>query len=115
VRQPFNVNAVALAAACAALDDRAHIERAVALNHSGMAQVAAGLDRLGLRRYASAGNFLLFDCGRDAAKIYDAMLHQGVIVRPVASYQLPTHLRVTIGTAAQNERMLAALAHALNP
>jgi histidinol-phosphate aminotransferase len=113
VRQAFNVNSIALAAARAALDDKAHLDESVRVNREGMSQLEAGLDRLGLRRYSSRGNFILVDCGRPAGSIYEAMLRQGVIVRPVGNYQLPTHLRLTIGTRLQNERMLAALQKAM--
>ena len=67
-----------------------------------------------MRRYPSRGNFVLIDCKRPAAPVYEAMLRQGVIVRPVGAYQLPNHLRLTIGTQDQNRRMLAALEHALS-
>ena len=113
VRQAFNVNSVALAAARAALDDTAHLRRSVESNQRGMLQLEAGLDALGVRRMPSRGNFILIDCARPAGPVYEAMLRQGVIVRPVGNYQLPNHLRLTIGTTAQNERMLAALKAAL--
>lgn len=113
VRQPFNVNLVALAAATAALDDDEHLEKTLTNNRTGLAQLRAGFDSLGVKHLPSAGNFVLIDCGRPAGPIYEAMLRQGVIVRPVANYQLPDHLRTTIGTQAQNERMLSALKHAL--
>jgi histidinol-phosphate aminotransferase len=113
VRQAFNVNTIALAAAPAALEDTAHLDRSVQTNRAGMEQLAAGFDALRVRHLPSVGNFVLIDCGRPAAPIYDAMLRQGVIVRPVGNYQLPNHLRITIGTATQNERMLAALRLAL--
>jgi histidinol-phosphate aminotransferase len=113
VRQAFNVNSIALAAARAALDDREHLERSIALNRTGMEQLAGGLDRLPVRRLPSRGNFILIDCRRPAGPLYEAMLRQGVIVRPVASYQLPNHLRLTIGTEQQNQRMLDALEQAL--
>lgn len=113
VRQPFNVNSIALAAALAALDDSEHLRKSVETNRAGMAQLRAGFDALGVRHLPSAGNFILIDCARPAAPVYEAMLRQGVIVRPVGNYQLPNHLRITIGTREQNERMLAALQHAL--
>jgi histidinol-phosphate aminotransferase len=115
VRQPFNVNTVALAAARAALDDVEHLKRSVELNRAGMAQLQRGLDALNVRHLPSRGNFVLVDCARPAGPVYEAMLRQGVIVRPVGNYQLPTHLRLTIGTPVQNERMLSALGLALNP
>jgi len=110
VRQPFNVNSLALVAAAAALSDSEHLARSVAVNRDGMRQLCAGFDRLKLRHYPSAGNFVLIDCGKPAVPVYEALLHAGVIVRPVGNYGLPNHLRITIGTAEQNERLLAALA-----
>lgn len=118
VRQPFNVNLLALAAARAALDDSEHLQKTLATNRTGLAQLQAGFDalvNLGVKHLPSAGNFVLIDCGRPAAAVYEAMLRQGVIVRPVGNYQLPNHLRITIGTQAQNERMLNALKQALHP
>lgn len=109
VRQPFNVSSLGLAAACAALDDAAHLQKSVILNRNGLQQLQAGFDRLGLRHYPSAGNFILIDCCRPAAPIYEALLRAGLIVRPVGNYGLPNHLRITIGTFDQNERLLAAL------
>ena len=114
VRQPFNVNSVALAAARAALEDEEHLRKSVATARDGMRQVEAGLDQLGVHHSPSQGNFLLIDCGRPAAAVYEDMLRQGVIVRPVGNYQLPNHLRLTMGTQPQNQRMLAALKHALS-
>jgi histidinol-phosphate aminotransferase len=113
VRQPFNVNAMALCAASAALEDQEHLQRSVASNRAGMAEVRAGLDALGVRHFPSLGNFVLIDCARPAGPVYEAMLRQGVIVRPVGGYGLPTQLRVTIGTSPQNRRMLSALQQAL--
>jgi histidinol-phosphate aminotransferase len=110
VRQPFNVNSLALAAATAALNDTEHLAKSIALNADGLRQLCAGFDRLKLRHYPSAGNFVLIDCGKPAAPIYEALLRAGVIVRPVGSYALPNHLRITIGTREQNERLLTALA-----
>jgi len=108
VRQPFNVNALAQAAAVAALEDTAYVEESRALNRQGLAQLYAGFDALGLRYVRSHGNFVLVRVG-EAARINTALLHKGVIVRPVASYGLPEWLRVSVGLAAENERFLAAL------
>ena len=113
VRQPFNANAVAQAAAEAALADEAHLARSVALNREGMAQLEAGLRDLGLTWIPSAGNFLCVDVGREAAPVYEALLREGVIVRPVAGYGLPRHLRVTVGLLEENRRFLEALARVL--
>jgi histidinol-phosphate aminotransferase len=114
VRQPFNVNSLALAAAHGALKDRDHLLRSVQLNRTGQQQLQDGFQRLGVRAYPSRGNFVLIDCGRPAAAVYQAMLRQGVIVRPLGNYQLPNHLRITVGTPEQNQRMLHALRSALS-
>ena len=110
VRLPFNVPSVAQAAALAALDDQAHVDRSVRVNVEGMAQLTDGLGRLGLRVFPSAANFLLVGLGRDAAPVYEALLRRGVIVRPLRPAGLLQHLRVSIGTAEENARALAAFA-----
>ena len=113
VRQPFNVNGVALSAAVAALNDMEFVARSYADNLQGMRQIEEGARALGLEWIPSYGNFITIRVGR-AAEIYRRLLKRGVIVRPVAgAYQLPEHLRVTIGTADENERFLAALAASL--
>ncbi|MGD8631808.1 MAG: histidinol-phosphate transaminase, partial [Gammaproteobacteria bacterium] len=109
VRQPFNVNLVAQAAALAALDDHEHLDRSIRYNHEGMFQMLTGIARLGLGSIESAGNFLAVDTGRSAIDVYNALLREGVIVRPVANYGMPQHLRVTIGSTDENARFLAAL------
>ncbi|MBM2854324.1 MAG: histidinol-phosphate aminotransferase [Steroidobacteraceae bacterium] len=113
VRQPFNVSVVGLAAAAAALDDGEHVEATLALNRRGLARLREGLAALGLAVLPSAANFLLCDLHRPAAPVSDALLRRGVIVRPVVNYGLPNHLRISTGTAEQNERVLAAMAAAL--
>jgi len=116
VRQPFNVNSIALAAAAAALDDMEFVARSYAVNLSGMRQLEEGIRGLGLDYIPSYGNFLAVHVaagGKSAPEIFKRLLRRGVIVRPVGGYGLPEHLRVTIGTAAENERFLAALAASL--
>jgi len=115
VRQPFNVNSVALVAATAALDDTEHLQRTFELNSKGMQQVVNGLKELDVRVYPSACNFVLVDCKRPAAEVNEALLRQGVIVRPVNGYGLPTHVRITIGTEQENARMLNALKRVFAP
>jgi len=112
VRQPFNVNSLAQAAAIAALADDAYVEESRALNAAGIVQLTAGLGKLGRRVLPSHGNFLLVHVG-DAADVYQRLLRRGVIVRPVANYGLPEYLRVTVGLPAENRRFLDALAIAL--
>jgi histidinol-phosphate aminotransferase len=113
VRQPFNVNSVALAAARAALDDMEFVARSYAENLEGRRELIEGVGKLGLEFIPSHANFLTVRVGR-AQEIYKRLLRRGVIVRPVGGpYELPEHLRVTVGTAAENERFLAALAASL--
>jgi len=112
VRQPFNVNHLAVVAACAALEDRDFIAKSREMNASGLRQLEAGLGRLGLEFIPSRGNFITFRVG-DAKRVFEALLRQGVIVRPIAGYGMPEHLRVTVGLPEQNERFLAALERAL--
>ncbi|HYQ72569.1 MAG TPA: histidinol-phosphate transaminase [Gammaproteobacteria bacterium] len=109
VRHPFNVNLVAQAAAVAALEDNGHLDKSIRSNHEGMFQLMTGIARLELRSIESAGNFLTMDTGRSGIEVYNALLQEGVIVRPLANYRMPQHLRVTIGSAAENARFLDAL------
>jgi len=114
VRQPFNVNTMAQIAACTALDDQMHVAQSVVINTQGLKQLMIGFDELGLKYIPSIGNFITVDMNQNAAPLYDALLHQGIIVRPVANYGLPDHLRVTVGNKQQNERVLLALDTVLN-
>lgn len=109
VRQPFNVNSVALAAAEAALRDDAYINESLHLNQEGMKLLEAGFDRLGIEYIPSIGNFISFKVGPHAPDVYDALLNRGVVVRPIANYDMPEYLRVTVGLPEENERFLAAL------
>lgn len=113
VRQPFNVNDPCMAAAIAAIGDREHLATSVALNAAGMTQLVAGFTAMGLEFIPSAGNFITFDTRRSGIDIYDALLREGVIVRPIGGYGLPAHLRVTVGVEAENARFLAALERVL--
>ena len=107
LREPFNVNSLALAAAEAVLDDRDYLDRGLIINREGMKQLEAGLLQLGLPFIESAGNFLLVDFGRDAMPIYQQFLQEGIILRPVGVYELPTYLRISVGLPDQNARFLA--------
>ena len=113
VRQPFNVNSIALAAASAALEDMEFVARSYAGNLQGLRQLREGAGRLGLEFIPSYANFLTVRVGK-AQDIYRRLLRRGVIVRPVGGgYELPEHLRVTVGTEEENERFLSALAASL--
>jgi histidinol-phosphate aminotransferase len=108
VRQPFNVNSVAQAAAIASLADEDFVERSYALNQAGMAQLKHGFDQLGLTYIPSFANFISVKVG-DAAGINQKLLQQGVIVRPVANYEMPEYLRVSIGLFSENAKFLEVL------
>jgi histidinol-phosphate aminotransferase len=112
VRQPFNVNSIALTAAAAALDDMEFVARSYAENREGMKRIEQGAASLGLDFIPSYGNFITIRVGK-ANEIFKRLLKRGVIVRPVAGYELPEHLRVSIGTPEENERFLSALAASL--
>jgi len=112
VRQPFNVNSLSLTAAAAALGDHDFVRRSFELNRAGMRQITAGLKQLGLEFIPSYGNFVSFEAG-DAAAVFQRLLKMGIIVRPIASYGMPGHLRVTIGLESENRRFLDCLGRAL--
>ena len=112
VRQPFNVNSVAQAAAVASLADDDFVERSYALNQAGMAQLKQGFDQLGLSYIPSFANFISVKVG-DAATINQKLLQNGVIVRPVANYEMPEYLRVSIGLFSENAKFLGVLAKIL--
>jgi len=114
VRQPFNVNSMALAAAEAALGDPAHVVHSISSNTAGLRQYEEGALDLGLDYIPSVANFIAVDLGRPALPIYEALLHKGVIVRPVANYAMPNHLRITVGTQEDNRVVLDALAAVLS-
>jgi len=109
VRQPFNVDSFALAAAKAALADKDYLERSRLVNDQGMTQIISALESEGLAYIPSKGNFITVDFGRDAAPINQAFLEAGVILRPVANYGMPTFLRVSIGTQEENQRFIDVL------
>ncbi|HEX2569906.1 MAG TPA: histidinol-phosphate transaminase [Polyangia bacterium] len=110
VRNPFNVSMPAQVAARAAIGDTAHVERSQRLNAAGMAQLQAGLERLGVRYIPSQANFLLIDVApREGQEVFLALLRRAVIVRPLGGYRLPHHLRVTVGTAEENHQFLTEL------
>lgn len=114
IRPPFNVNSVALAGAAAALKDVEHIMECVMMNTAGMAQVEMGVTALDLTYIPSIANFISVDFGQPAGDVYEALLRHGVIVRPVANYAMPNHLRITIGRPEHNQRLLEGIAIALN-
>lgn len=108
VRQPFNVNAPAQWAALAALDDAEHIRRSLEANRDGLGYLQGEFTRLGLEFLPSQGNFVLVRVGK-GQEVFQQLLRQGVIVRPMAGYRFPEHVRVTVGTMAENRKFIEAL------
>ncbi|TAA48029.1 MULTISPECIES: histidinol-phosphate transaminase [Corallincola] len=114
LRQPFNVNSLALKAAEVALDDNEFLHESVSVNRQGMTQLTDFFRQQQINFIPSWGNFVTFDTGRNGTDVYDALLHQGVIVRPIGGYGLPNHLRVSIGTSEENNRFIDALTSVLS-
>ncbi|HQT82137.1 MAG: histidinol-phosphate transaminase [Ferrovum sp. 37-45-19] len=115
VRQPFNVNQLALVAAEAALHDQEFLHKTKELNTAGLRQLESACTELGLRYLPSRGNFLAIEVGHGALEIYQQLLNRGVIVRPVANYQLPTFLRVSVGLASENQFFIDQLSTIIKP
>jgi len=109
IRQPFNVNSLAQVAALAALDDEAHTLECVRMIEAGRHFLYDEFKRIGLQYVPSRANFILVDVGRNAADIYQKLLHQGVIVRPMTPFGLETALRITVGTPEENRTLVKAL------
>ncbi len=114
VRQPFNTNMLAQNAAIASLDDSDHVIKSVAMNNAGKVFLQAAFTGMGLNYLPTMGNFISVNVKQDGLALYEKLLQQGVIVRPVANYAMPEYLRITIGTRPQNERFIEALKLCLN-
>lgn len=114
VRQPFNVNSLALRAAEIALNDSEYLDVGLNLNAQGMKQLILAFEKMTLNYIPSVANFICVEVGENAMKVYDDLLYEGVIVRPVANYEMPEYLRITIGTEKENNRFIAALKKVLN-
>lgn len=108
VRQPFNVNGIAQAAAIAALDDTAFVDKCATDNRAGLAQLEAGFRHFGLSYVPSVANFILVKVG-DGAAVFAKLQRKGIIVRPLQPYKLPEWIRVTVGTPSQNDGLLKLL------
>ncbi|KEQ17759.1 histidinol-phosphate transaminase [Endozoicomonas numazuensis] len=109
LRQPFNVNNLVEAAAVAVLEDEDYLNRSRQVNQDGMAQIEAGFKSMNIDYIPSTGNFITFNAGMNGVDCYQRLLKLGVIVRPVANYGMPDHLRVSIGLEEENQRFLDAL------
>lgn len=113
VRQPFNVNELAQVGALACLQDKEHYDKTMAMTRDGIPSLRAEIEKLGCTTFPSHANFFLVDVKTDCRKIYESLLHKGVIVRPMHSYDYPEYIRITVGTAKENQRLLTALAETL--
>ena len=114
MRQPFNCNSLALASAIAVLNDDAFVAKVATNNRQEMQRYEAFCQQYQLDFIPSKGNFITIDFKRPAQPIYDALLHEGVIVRPIAGYGMPNHLRISIGLPEENSRLFEALRKVLN-
>jgi histidinol-phosphate aminotransferase len=114
VRQPFNVNSVAQAAAIASLGDEGFVAKSYAANKAGMCQIMQGLDQLGLEYIESHANFISFSV-KNASEVNNKLLNSGVIVRPIANYEMPEYLRVSVGLFSENKRFLEVLESIVKP
>lgn len=114
IQLPFTVNRAAMDAAYAALDDEQFIAQSLEQNNMGMQQLLEGLEQLNLESIPSSANFITFDCKKDSLPVYEALLKEGIIVRPLHPYNLNQYLRVTIGTTEQNVRFLDTLKRCIN-
>jgi histidinol-phosphate aminotransferase len=113
VRQPFNVNSLAQVGALAALEDREHLQKTRENNRRGLAYLYREMERMGLEYVPTQTNFFLINLKRNGAKVYQGLLREGVIVRPMAGYGLPKYIRVTVGLPEENERFVTALRRVL--
>ncbi len=113
VRQPFNVSNVAQAAALAALDDAEHITRSRDTNLSGKRYLCEAFEAMGLKYIPSVANFVAVEIGKESMRVYQDLLHRGLIVRPVANYDMPAHLRITVGRDRDNEQLVKTLGEIL--
>ncbi|MEK7773690.1 MAG: aminotransferase class I/II-fold pyridoxal phosphate-dependent enzyme, partial [Deltaproteobacteria bacterium] len=114
VRQPFNVNSLAQVAAIAALDDREHLNRTVENNAAGLDYLYGETGAMGLEYVPTEANFFLIKVG-DGKRVYEDLLKRGVIVRPMASYNMPAYIRVSVGLPLENRRFIEALSDVARP
>jgi histidinol-phosphate aminotransferase len=113
VRQPFNVNSLAQVGGVAALEDDEHHRKTLQKSRDGIAWLSNEVARLGCRPMGTHTNFFLIDVKGDGKRLYEHMLHQGVIVRPMQAYGYPNYIRITVGRTDENQRFVMALAKSL--
>jgi histidinol-phosphate aminotransferase len=113
IKNSFNISVLAQAAALAALGDGAHVARTRSLTSAGKEQLVRGLEAMGLKPIPSESNFICVGIGRNAGEVSDLLLRKGLVIRALAGFGLPEHIRITAGTRAENEKVLRALAEVL--
>jgi len=113
IRQPFNVNALAQVAALAALDDESHVMECVRMIEAGRHYLYDEFNALGIKYVPSRANFILVDVGHSASDVFQRLLKEGVIVRPLTPFGMESALRITIGTPQENRRLVKALRHVM--
>jgi histidinol-phosphate aminotransferase len=113
LRTPFNLTGVSQAAALAALDDAEHVNRSIQENAAERAKLSEGLGAIGLRPVRSHTNFIFIDIGQEAQELCDELLHEGVIVRPLGWMGFPDAMRVSVGIAEENDKLLAVMGRLL--
>jgi len=113
VRQPFNVNSLAMVAAVAALKDEQHLLDSLALNKAGLEQYHQTCIELGLEWIPTAANFICINVKQNGRDVFNKLLHKGVIVRPVDNYEMPDFIRITVGSEIENLRCIDALTEVL--
>ena len=114
IREPFNVNHLAQVAALASLDDKGHVTKSIEINNQGMQQLQHGFDALGIEYIPSQANFITINVTQPAVEIYEQLLQQGIIVRPLNGYNMPNSLRITVGLPDESEALLNCLEHILD-
>lgn len=113
VRQPFNVNEPAQAGALAALQDEDHYQKTMTMTRDGINWLRQEINQLDCSCFATQTNFFLVDCKVDCRELYEQMLLKGVIIRPMSAYGYPSYIRITVGTPAENQRLVKALSASL--
>jgi len=114
IRAPFNINSIALVAAQTALEDEAHVVECRRMNEAGRAYLYDEFSALGVKYTPSRANFILVDVGRNAGDIFQRLLKEGVIVRPMTSFGMESALRISVGTPEENRRLMKAMRKVLS-
>jgi len=113
VRQPFNVNSLAMVGAIAAISDAQYLDKTLAFNKAGLEQYHQACIELGLEWIPTAANFICINVKQNGRDVFEKLLHKGVIVRPVDNYEMPEFIRITVGSETENQRCIDVLTEVL--